>query len=607
MSGFLGLIGKIDNPFAFCAACPFSRRIHTNLRTNNDCGALQSPVHLRRRCEQRRQLGRIESAPDIIRTMHRPDAPPPLALVSGQSPATPASPTAEWFDFLVQLHASLALDEVAAVIVNELRRLLVCDRVGLLLVTRGRAELLAASGQESFDRRSNVARAWESFTEAVAALDEPFWYDETPTGRAPQIETALQHMLDVSPARYSAVIPLRGAKREDERSGATAKAKLRAGDPVGWLIVERFEQPASDGLGSALAPAGALRERLEMIAPHAGAALDNARRYDRLPLRRLGEKLENVSRGRFGSRWWKWGAIPLLLVAAGLLIPTELKIEARGKLQPAKRSNVFAPVDGIVTGTVQVRHGSIVAAGADLLTLHSPELEFELARVDGELETAKRRRKSLEAARLNRSRSGSAINDPEQIRLAADEEEALQQVDGLEKQLTELKNQMAALVVKSPRAGQVLTWDVEQSLAARPVHKGQLLLSIGDVAGDINGASPWELELQVPDDRIGYVKDAERAAKEREPAEKVVVEFVSASAPQTVYKAALRETAQLSEAQREGEATVRVLADVDVKEMPRAELRPGAVVVAKVHCGRTSLARSWLLDLIHVVRKELLF
>jgi len=517
---------------------------------------------------------------------------------------------------LVQLHASLALDEVAAVIVNELRRLLACDRVGLLLVSRGRAELLAASGQESFDRRSNVARAWESFTEAVAALDEPFWYDETPAGRAPQIETALQHMLDVSPARYSAVVPLRGAKREDERSGATAsasaaKAKLRAGDPVGWLIVERFEQPASEAIGPALAPAGALRERLEMIAPHAGAALDNARRYDRLPLRRLGEKLENVSRGRFGSRWWKWGAIPLVLVAAGLLIPTELKIEARGKLQPSKRSNVFAPVDGIVTGTVHVRHGSIVAAGATLLTLHSPELEFDLARVDGELETAKRRRKSLEAARLNRSRSGGAINDPEQIRLTADEEEALQQIAGLEKQQKELKNQKDALVVKSPRAGQVLTWDVEQSLAARPVHKGQLLLSIGDVDSDVDGDgdsdSPWELELHVPDDRIGYVKDAERAAKEREPAEKVVVEFVSASAPQTVYKAALRETAQLSETQREGEATVRVLADVEVKEMPRAELRPGAVVVAKVHCGRTSLARSWLLDLIHVVRKELLF
>jgi multidrug efflux pump subunit AcrA (membrane-fusion protein) len=547
--------------------------------------------------------------------MHRPELPPPYSSLPALGPST-----GEWFDFLARVHGSLDLDDVAAVIVNELRRLLACDRVALVLVTRGRARVLAASGQESFDDRSNVAKAWESFTEAVAALDEPFWYDESPAGRAPQIETALQHLLDVSPARYSAVVPLRPAK-ETERGGDDKKGNStkHAGDPVGWLIVERFEQSPANGpapspfvpLGQALAASGSassnsaagsassaiLRERLEMIAPHAGAALDNARRYDRLPLRKLGERIDHLAHGRFASRWWKWAAIPLLLAAAGLLIPTELKIEARGKLQPRERRNVFAPVDGIVT-LVSVRHGSPVKADEILLTLHSPELDFDLTRVTGEIQTAEQRLESVRTTLLNSS-GGSASDRSEKLRLTADEQEIVQQLIGLKLQQNELKDQKAALVVKSPSAGLVLTWDVKESLDARPVRKGQLLLSIGDVTG------PWEVELQVPDDRIGYVNDAARAATARGPQDKVAVEFVSASAPQTVYEATLREAARRSETPREGEATVRVTADIVA--MPAEELRPGAVVVAKVHCGRTSLARSWLLDLIHVVRRELLF
>lgn len=527
--------------------------------------------------------------------MHRSDAPPNIAAaVAARAAADAATLGPEWFEFLVRVHAGLRLDDVAATAVNELRRLLASDRVGLLLVARGRAELLAASGQDSFDRRSNVARAWENFTEAVAKLDEPFWYDETPTGRAPQIETALAHLLDVSPSRYLAVVPLRAAHGNDEAASRAENGKTPAPDTIGWLIVERFERGSAETLGPGYAPPVVMRERLERIAPHVGAAVDNARRYDRLPLRRLGEKLADLAHGRFGSRWWKWGAIPAALVVAALLIPAELKIEARGKLQPAGRRNVFAPVDGIIS-SIKVKHGSDVGADAVLLTIHSPDLDFELTRVEGEIQTAEKRQTSINTARFK-------ADETERRRLTLEEEETKEQLAGLAKQLEELKEQRKALVVKSPLAGQVLTWDVEQTLADRPVRKGQLLLSIGDVAGK------WELELQVPDDRISYVNDAARAQPivdgKKTP---LVVDFVSASAPHTTHKATVRETALRSEGPAEGEAVVRVTADIGRSELPLDELRPGAAVVAKVHCGRTSLARSWLLDLIHVIRTEVLF
>lgn len=533
--------------------------------------------------------------------MHRPDVPPTIsATVAARASADVAALGPEWFDFLGRVHASLKLDEVAATAVNELRRLLACDRVGLLFVSRGRASLAAASGQDSFDRRSNVARAWESFTEAVAALDEPFWYDETPTGRAPQIETALAHLLDVSPSRYLAVVPLRAAANADEQETEALKRRRRTGDTLGWLIVERFEHASPETLGPGYAQPTVMRERLERIAPHVGAAVDNARRYDRLPLRRLGEKLADVSRGRFGSRWWKWGVVPVALVVASLVIPAELKIEARGKLQPAGRRNIFAPFDGIIS-SVDVKHGSDVAAAAKLLTIQSPDLDFERTRVAGELQTAEKRLSSIRAALLSLSQSGRS-DTSERVRLTSEEQETLTEIDGLKKQLEAIEQQRKMLEVVSPIAGQVLTWDVEQTLAGRPVRKGQLLLSIGDVAGD------WELELQVPDDRISYVNDAARAGRVVDGKKQLpVVEFVSASAPHTTYDAALRETSLRSEGPADGEAMVRVTADIDADEMPRTELRPGAAVVAKVHCGRTSLARSWLLDLIHVIRTEVLF
>jgi multidrug efflux pump subunit AcrA (membrane-fusion protein) len=529
--------------------------------------------------------------------MHRSETPPIIAAtVAARALADAATLGSDWFDFLARVHASLQLDEVAATTVNELRRLLTCDRVGLLFVSRGRAELIAASGQDSFDRRSNVARAWESFTEACAKLDEPFWYDETPTGRAPQIETALAHLLDVSPSRFLAVVPLRAVTAGDAAGDYKDRPQPRAGDIVGWLVVERFEHGSPETLGPGHAPPAVMRERLERIAPHVGAAVDNARRYDRLPLRRLGEKLDDLARGHFGSRWWKWGAIPAVLVVASLLIPAELKIEARGKLQPKERRNVFAPVDGIVS-SIKVRHGSDVGADAVLLTIHSPDLDFELTRIEGEIQTAEKRQTSINTARFK-------ADETERRRLTLEEEETKEQLAGLAKQLDELKKQRQALVVTSPLAGQVLTWDVEQTLDDRPVRKGQLLLSIGNVAAD----AKWELELQVPDDRISYVNDAARDRPivdgKKVP---LVVEFVSASAPHTTHQATVRETARRSEGPADGEAVVLVTADIGKQELPPDELRPGAAVVAKVHCGRTSLARSWLLDLIHVIRTEVLF
>src|SRR2546423_14803375 len=50
--------------------------------------------------------------------------------------------------------------------------------------------------------------------------------------------------------------------------------------------------------------------------------------------------------------------------------------------------------------------------------------------------------------------------------------------------------------------GRVLTWDVGHQLLARPVERGEVLVTVADLAAD------WQLDLDVPDDQIGHVAAA---------------------------------------------------------------------------------------------------
>ena len=47
--------------------------------------------------------------------------------------------------------------------------------------------------------------------------------------------------------------------------------------------------------------------------------------------------------------------------------------------------------------------------------------------------------------------------------------------------------------------------DIGDRLITRPVERGEVLVTVADLSAD------WQLELEVPDDRIGYVLDARQA------------------------------------------------------------------------------------------------
>jgi multidrug efflux pump subunit AcrA (membrane-fusion protein) len=329
-------------------------------------------------------------------------------------------------------------------------------------------------------------------------------------------------------------------------------------------------------------------------------ALRNALDYERLPLLGLMKVLRRVA--GLAAPPYRVRALTIVTavaaaIAALILVPADFNIDGRGQLLPKSRRDVFAPANGDVRELL-VEHGDLVdpeTPGKDLLlVLRQPQLDFEASRVSGEMQTARKRLAAVQAARLGINRTGR--DDPARYNeLTAEEEELKEQLASLDQQAAILRVQQEELRVRAPMKGQVLTWDLDQLLAARPVQRGQTLLTVADVDG------PWELELTIPDDQIGHVLEAQ-AASDR-PLE---VTFILATDPGVTYDGRIERVAFTTEEKPGAERpSVTVRVDFDASRIKGK--RPGASAIAKVHCGRASLGYVWLHELFEAVQSRILF
>src|SRR5262249_26010978 len=153
--------------------------------------------------------------------------------------------------------------------------------------------------------------------------------------------------------------------------------------------------------------------------------------------------------------------------------------------------------------------GQKVTAGELLVVLHKPQLDFEASRLEGEIQTAQARLSAIQASLLSTGRDNAANAIDKTNQLTAEQEEVKSLLESLHKQQMILTAQRKDLELRSPIDGTVLTWNAKDLLAARPVARGQALLTVDDLKG------PWVVELQVADNRIGHILNAQ----ERENAE----------------------------------------------------------------------------------------
>lgn len=491
-------------------------------------------------------------------------------------------------DFTSSLHGSLDGNRVSYAIASDGRRMIDCDRLSVARVHGRRAQILAVSGVDSVNRRSNVIRSAERLAVVVSATGEPIWLQGGAENLPPKLQDAVDDYLAESAPRVLGVVPVFSRSSVVAQNDATGQAAAHPSNerPIGTLIVECYD---------AIRDVELLENRTAVVARHAGLALQNVDEYESLPLLGVLRAMRTARRAVFGERISRTVLVLLFLIAAIcalVFVPADFEVAGRGELQPELRRDIFAAIDGVVDEPPK-SHGKNFAKGDRLLKLRNVDLEFEYARVAGEILSKQEARNSLLGKRLSLDMSAAdAIETRNE--LTAQEQELNAQLKSLEELKSILDKQRALLEIKSPIAGQVLTWDVEDLLLDRPVKRGQLMMKVADLKG------AWVLEIHVPDRDIGHVFDAH--AESDEP---LRVDFVLATNPNITYEGRIQDIAMTTTVGSDGEATVLVTVELDEDEVE--ELRPGASVIPRIDCGRRSIGYVWFHGVFDWVKTRVLF
>jgi len=480
--------------------------------------------------------------------------------------------------FIARVHRSLDPQSTAFSIANEGRRLIECDRVSVAVCHGKRCRVRAVSGVDTIDHRAVAIRLLGRLATAVAATGETTWYTGETTDMPPQIEEAVQAYVDQSHCKMAAVVPLASPAREDTSNSRPGPTKV-----IGALVVERIDNShATEGF----------RQRVDVVAEHSASALSNALAHHNLFLMPLWRALGEASwmiKARTLPKTITVVALVLAAIAALVLVPADFKLEGRGTLQPRHRRTIFAGIEGVVTD-VPVQHGQTVQRGEELVRLRNTDLDVKIADLLGQRTATQEQILSVSRALLGKNR----LDTDRQNELAGRLAQLKETAESLEKQLALYRRKEERLTVKSPVRGQVVTWQVRDTLIHRPVEKGEVLLTV------VDPADRWELQIEMPESRMGHVARARREIGDNLP-----VTFVLATHPGEEYSGAVSEVHTAANVTDDEGSTVLVRVAIDKSELP--DLRPGASVTAKVGCGRRPIGYVLFHDLIAFVQSKIMF
>jgi hypothetical protein len=469
----------------------------------------------------------------------------------------------------------------------------------VLVRRRRKLRLEAVSGQESIERRASEVQAIETLVEVVARAGEPLWHPDPSRELPPQIEEELENYIDESHTSALAIIPLEKPRPtpvvKPGGVDAVAVAKAEAApkavpEPIAALVVEWFKAANVNA---------AQKARVELVAEHGKVALSNSLSHTGLPLYPL-INLAGKSRVLTTARNLPRTVLAALGLLAGILalvfVPAELRLEGKGTLEPVNRRDVFAGIDGVVEAIAPgIEHGAEVKATQPLARLRNTEVDVALADVLGRKASSEEQLRATRRSLLEDEK----ISADEKVRLAGRAAQLEREIESLESQRQLWETRRGDLEVTSPLDGVVVTWQVRDRLLLRPVEKGQVLLSIADKNG------PWELEVHMPDDRLGHVN---RAAREAEAAGRdLVVDYILATDPGTRHRGTVREIHEQAEVRGEDGNTVLVRVTIDPDKHEKEELGAGASVTARIACGKRSLGYVWFHDVLSFIQTQVLF
>jgi hypothetical protein len=135
-------------------------------------------------------------------------------------------------------------------------------------------------------------------------------------------------------------------------------------------------------------------------------------------------------------------------------------------------------------------------------------------------------------------------------------------------------------------------------LLGRPVSRGEELVEVADPKSD------WELEILMPEYRMGHIA---KAAKES--TEKLPVTFYLAANPKQQLQGQVEEIHRSAEVRGDDGNTVLVRVSFDQQALRDviSDPRIGMTSTAKIHCGRRAIGYVWFHDLVDFIRAKILF
>jgi len=475
----------------------------------------------------------------------------------------------EFEQFLLELHRSLDAREVAAVAANDGRLLLDCDRLSVAVQYGKKTVVKAISGQESVNQRANLVRRMTAMASKVILMRETLTYTGKLDHLPPQVEEPLADYIQESGSRMVMIVPLFEPEPivEEDEDDATGRRKEKQAKPIGGLIVEQVAQSQ---------PKPELMDKVELIADHVAGALSNARVHERLfllPLWRLLGRCFRWLEGRSRTKVLGVVAIVIAAVLAMIFVPYPYRVEGEGKLMPVIQREVFAPWDGEVV-EIYVKSGDHVEEGQPLLKLRNDDLQAQLVAARNELAE---NRELLAALGAERDEALRTAQGEDKIRLEGQIVKTRIEIDAALEQMKILEGRTERLTVRAPLSGVMPTFQVDQLLMRRPVHRGEKLMEVMDETG------PWRLELTVEEKRMGHILRAQQQLDKQD----LDVEYYLATNVETTYDGHLERMATRTNASAEAGSIVEVYASIDADTLPNRRI--GAEVRAKINCGIKSL------------------
>lgn len=396
------------------------------------------------------------------------------------------------------IHTTLNPTECAYHVANEGRKLIEADRVCVGVRHGSKAKVEAVSGADVVEKASTHVRRLRALFDAVLKFNDKLVFQGTRDEALPLwVLKALDEYLAESQPKLLVVTPIRDEREKDSDKPARSA-----------MLVEVFNPPEQTE---------ALLQRVDVVGKHAASALYNAAEMKRIPFKALWWPVVKLQDG-LGGKAKLYTLLTILgilaLVAAMVLVPYPLKMDAKGQFMPENVVQIYSPAPRGTVEDVMVRPGQTdIKPGDTVVKLFDKGLAEQLAKLDSEIETAVRERELHTNSLKTLPPESPSVADLN-VRLAiaeARERQAKQQKDDLIRRNHLIAAEPGYFTAVAPQfpstAAGLKTWshisgsDPRERLRSE-VNASQPLVRLGAIDG------AWRVETKIPQRAIGHVNRA---------------------------------------------------------------------------------------------------